>query len=69
MTGSAAWKIELFVPSAAHDDFADTLELFADAISLFPIEGTGETRITGYGADAPDEAALAAGLADRKSVV
>ncbi|MEP4380296.1 MAG: 50S ribosomal protein L11 methyltransferase [Alphaproteobacteria bacterium] len=64
MSASAAWKIELFVPSAAHDAFSDGLDLFADVISLFPIEGTGETRITGYGADAPDEAGLAAALAD-----
>lgn len=62
MTGNAAWKIELYVPSAAQDEFSDTIDLFAEAIALFPIEGTGETRITAYGADAPDEAALAAGL-------
>ncbi|MBT6405106.1 MAG: 50S ribosomal protein L11 methyltransferase [Rhodospirillaceae bacterium] len=64
MAGNDAWKIELFVPSAAHDAFSETLDLFADVISLFPIEGTGETRITGYGADAPDEAALEAALND-----
>lgn len=67
MGGNAAWKIELYVPSVAHDAFSDTLELFADVISLFPIEGAGETRITGYGADAPDEAALSAALADTAS--
>ncbi|MBT3399043.1 MAG: 50S ribosomal protein L11 methyltransferase [Rhodospirillaceae bacterium] len=64
MAGNTAWKIELFVPSAAHDEFSDTLELFADVISLFPIEGTGETRISGYGSEAPDETALTAALAD-----
>tara|TARA_R110002110_G_scaffold85816_1_gene223408 strand:- start:167156 stop:168031 length:876 start_codon:yes stop_codon:yes gene_type:complete len=64
MAGNSAWKIELFVPTVAHDEFSDTLELFADVISLFPIEGTGETRITGYGGEAPDEAALAAALVD-----
>lgn len=64
MAGNAAWKIELYVPSVVHDEFSDTLELFADVVSLFPIEGTGETRVTGYGAEAPDEVALAAALAD-----
>jgi len=64
VAGNAAWKIEFYVPSVAHDDFADTLDLFADVISLFPIEGTSETRITGYGAEAPDEQALAVALSD-----
>lgn len=64
MAGNAVWKIELFVPSVAHDAFSDTLDLFADVISLFPIEGTGETRITGYGAEAPDGQGLATALAD-----
>lgn len=64
MTGNAAWKIDLFVPSAAHDAFSDTLEVFADVISLFPIEGTTQTRLTGYGREAPDEAGLAAALAE-----
>ncbi|MGB0571784.1 MAG: 50S ribosomal protein L11 methyltransferase [Alphaproteobacteria bacterium] len=64
MAGNAAWKIELFVPSVAHDEFSDTLDRFADAISLFPVEGTGETRITGYGAEAPDEAELRTALTD-----
>ena len=64
MTGNAAWKIELFVPTAVHDAFVDALDVFIEAISLFPIEDTGETRITGYGSDVPDEAALAAALAD-----
>ncbi len=64
MAGNDAWKIELFVPSATHDAFSDALDIFAEVISLFPIEGTSETRITGYGADAPHEARLAAALAD-----
>jgi ribosomal protein L11 methyltransferase len=64
VAGNAAWKIEFLVPSAAHDAFSDTLELFADVISLFPIEGTGETRIMGYGGEAPDEAALTSALID-----
>jgi ribosomal protein L11 methyltransferase len=64
VAGSDAWKIELFVPSVAHDAFSDTLEVFTDVISLFPIEGTTETLITGYGAAAPDEAGLAAALAE-----
>ncbi|MDA0784983.1 MAG: 50S ribosomal protein L11 methyltransferase [Proteobacteria bacterium] len=63
MAGNDAWKIEFYVPTVAHDAFSDTLELFADVVSLFPIEGTRETRITGYGADAPDEARLAAAIA------
>lgn len=54
----------MFVPTPSHDAFTDALEPFVGALSLFPIEGTGETRITGYGADAPDEAALAAAMAD-----
>ncbi len=64
MAGAAAWKIEFFVPSAAHDAFADALDPFVGALSLFPVEESGETRITGYGADAPDEAVLAAALAE-----
>ena len=64
MAGDAAWKIEFFVPSAAHDAFADALDPFVGALSLFPVEESGETRITGYGADAPDEAVLAAALAE-----
>ena len=64
MAGNDAWKIELFVPSVAHDVFSNALDVFAGVISLFPIEGSTETRITGYGADAPDEERLAAALAD-----
>ena len=64
MAGDAAWKIEFFVPSVAHDAFADALDPFVGALSLFPVEESGETRITGYGADAPDEAVLAAALAE-----
>ena len=52
------------MPRTAHDDFANALAPFPGAISLFPIENTDETRITGYGADAPDEAALAVALTD-----
>jgi ribosomal protein L11 methyltransferase len=63
VSGNSAWKIELFVPTAAADAFADAVEPFAAALTLFPVEGTTETRIAAYGADAPDEAALEATLA------
>jgi ribosomal protein L11 methyltransferase len=64
VAGNDAWKVELFVPTVAHDAFSDTLEHFADVISLFPIEDTDETRITGYGAEAPDEVGLAVALTE-----
>lgn len=62
LTSGPVWKIELFVPTAHSDAFADAVEPFAGALSLFAIEGTGETRITAYGSDAPDEAQLKAAL-------
>ncbi len=62
MADNGAWQVELLVPSVAHDAFSDTLEPFVDVISLFPIEGHDETRITGYGASAPDAEGLAAAL-------
>lgn len=52
------------MPSVSHDAFADALGPFVGALSLFPVEGSGETRIAGYGADAPDESALEAAMAD-----
>tara|TARA_A100001037_G_scaffold284914_1_gene291736 strand:- start:343 stop:1218 length:876 start_codon:yes stop_codon:yes gene_type:complete len=64
LPGNAAWKIELFVPSVSHEAFAEALEPFVGALSLFPIEGSSETRITGYGADAPDESALEAAMGE-----
>ena len=64
MAGNDAWKVELFVPTVAHDAFSDTLEYFTDVISLFPIEDTDETRIIGYGAEAPDEVGLAVALTE-----
>lgn len=63
MAGDAVWKIELYVPTACADAFADAVEPFAGALSLFAVEGTPETRISAYGADAPDEAALDAAVA------
>jgi ribosomal protein L11 methyltransferase len=62
MSGSA-WKIEFFVPTSCQDAFADALEPFAGVVSLFEVEGTGESRITAYGAEAPDEVGLGAELA------
>ncbi len=59
------------MPNTAHNDFANALDPFTGAISLFPIKNTAKTRITGYGAGAPDEAALALALtetADRAGV-
>jgi ribosomal protein L11 methyltransferase len=64
VAGNDVWRVEFFVPSVAHDAFSDTLELFTDVVSLFLIEDTDETRLTGYGAEAPDTAGLAAALAD-----
>lgn len=63
MTGSA-WKIEFFVPTISQDAFSDALEPFSGVVNLFAVEGTGESRITAFGADAPDEIALNAALAD-----
>ncbi|MBO6781739.1 MAG: 50S ribosomal protein L11 methyltransferase [Alphaproteobacteria bacterium] len=58
MSNGPVWKIELFVPTPHGDAFAEAIELFAGALTLFAIEGTGESRINAYGGEAPDEAAL-----------
>ena len=55
---TAVWKIEFFVPTLHQDRFADAVEPYSGVVSLFPVEGTGESRITAFGADAPDEDAL-----------
>lgn len=62
MAGTSVWKIELAVPSAVDAAFVAALDAFTTTLSMFPDEHTGETRITAYGADAPDEAALAEAL-------
>jgi len=62
VSSGSVWKIELSVPTEHDGAFADAVELFAGALSLFPVEGTGESRITAYGADEPDEARLKAAL-------
>lgn len=62
MSSGAVWKIELSVPTPHNDAFADALGPFAGAVSMFPVEGTGESRITAYGADEPDEVRLKAEL-------
>ncbi|MEH6753491.1 MAG: 50S ribosomal protein L11 methyltransferase [Alphaproteobacteria bacterium] len=67
MTGSA-WKIEFFVPTISQDAFSDALEPFSGVVNLFAVEGTGESRITAFGADAPDEVALNTALANVASI-
>lgn len=61
---TSAWKIEFFVPTISQDAFSDVLEPFSGVVNLFAVEGTGESRITAFGADAPDEAALNTALTE-----
>lgn len=61
---TSAWKIEFYVPTISQDAFSDAIEPFSAVLNLFPVEGTGESRITAFGAEAPDETALNATLAD-----
>lgn len=66
MTGLAAlpsWKVEVVVPAAVGDAIAEVLEGHTTAISLFPDQSGGAVRISGYAANAPDEAALRADVA------
>ncbi len=64
MANGPVWKIELYVPTPHADAFSETVEPFAGAVTLFAIEGTGESRISAYGSDAPDEGALNLAVAD-----
>ena len=66
MTGLAAapsWKVEVVVPAAASDSIAEIVEGYTTAISLFPDPSGGAIRVSGYAAEAPDEAALRADVA------
>jgi ribosomal protein L11 methyltransferase len=63
VSGTAVWKIELFVPTAAADALADAVAPFSGAVSMFAVEGTPEMRISAYGAEEPDAAALDAAVA------
>lgn len=46
------------MPTAQQDAFCDAVDPFCDVLSIFAVEGTGESRLTAFGAEAPDETAL-----------
>lgn len=62
VTAVSAWKIEFFVPTAQQDMFCDAVEPFCDVLSIFAVEATGESRLTAFGSEAPDEAVLNAAM-------
>ena len=54
------WLIELIVPAAAISSFMGVLDPFAEAVSVFEIEGGTHWRISGYADSEPDPAAIEA---------
>lgn len=58
MSSASAWKIEFFVPTTQQDAFCDAVEPFCEVLSIFAVEGTGESRLTAFGSEAPDETLL-----------
>jgi len=56
------WQIEFLVPAVENDRFADALDPFCTALSVFLIEETGENRFTAFTSAPPDRAALESAL-------
>jgi ribosomal protein L11 methyltransferase len=52
------WRIELIVPAASFAAFQSVLDPFAEAVSIFEVEGGKAWRIAGYAEAEPDRAAL-----------
>ena len=64
MTASAVWKVALAVPAAHGPAFAETVEPFVGALSMFEATDRSRTDITGFAADEPDRAGLLRAVAD-----
>lgn len=58
LAASPSWKVEVVVPAAVGDTIAEVLEGHTTAISLFLDQSGGAVRVSGYAANAPDEATL-----------
>jgi ribosomal protein L11 methyltransferase len=64
MTAQAVWKVALAVPAAHGPAFADAIEPFVGALSMFEATDHGRTDITGFAAAEPDRAGLLRAVAD-----
>ena len=65
------WKLEVIVPAAAAESFAEALESFCQAVVSFEIPGSRLWRVEGYAAEMPaytDSAAAIAIAAARANV-
>lgn len=63
MNGAPVWKVALTVPAAHGPAFADAIEPFVGALSMFETPDKSRTDITGYAADEPDRVALETAIA------
>jgi len=58
MTATPVWKVALAAPAALGAAFAEAVEPFVGALSMFETADKKRTEITGFAADEPDRAGL-----------